>query len=180
MVGSEKENVKRIWSWSICSCMTLFFESSWSILLCCCCSTDQLCFDVVHLCHLSVFRAQNSQIAHASNSKSILCLSFQEYTVNLYVRQTWRDFRLAFTETNRTVTLNYNQLSRIWVPDLFFRNEKRAVNHDVTVPNRLLRLSPDGTVLYSQRYGLFFIVAKKWWSYSKCRWKAPHNLVFHS
>lgn len=75
----------------------------------------------------------------------------QEYTVNLYVRQTWRDFRLAFDETNRTVTLNYNQLSRIWVPDLFFRNEKRAINHDVTVPNRLLRLSPDGTLLYSQR-----------------------------
>ena len=71
--------------------------------------------------------------------------------MNLYVRQTWRDFRLAFEETNRTVTLNYNQLSRIWVPDLFFRNEKRAVNHDVTVPNRLLRLSPDGTMLYSQR-----------------------------
>ncbi len=49
-----------------------------------------------------------------------------------------------------------NKQSYIWivhlqVPDLFFRNEKRAVEHKVTVPNRLLRLSPDGTVLYSQR-----------------------------
>ena len=82
---------------------------------------------------------------------SLFFFSLQEYTVDLYVRQTWTDWRLRFNETKRTVTLNYNQLSRIWIPDLFFRNEKRAISHDVTVPNRLLRLYPDGTILYSQR-----------------------------
>ena len=40
----------------------------------------------------------------------------------------------------------------IWVPDLFFPNEKIASVHQVTVPNRLLRIFPDGKVLYSSRF----------------------------
>ncbi len=47
------------------------------------------------------------------------------------------------------------QVSEIWVPDLFFRNEKNGVRHDITVPNRLLRIWPNGTILYSQRYAGF-------------------------
>ena len=41
---------------------------------------------------------------------------------------------------------------KIWVPDLFFPNEKQAHSHCVTVPNRLIRISPDGRVLYSSRW----------------------------
>jgi hypothetical protein len=74
-----------------------------------------------------------------------------EYSMTFYLRQSWRDYRLAYTQINSTVTLNYNDLSRIWVPDLFFRNERAGMLHDITVPNRLIRLSPDGRVLYSQR-----------------------------
>ena len=71
--------------------------------------------------------------------------------MTFYLRQRWQDPRLAYSQINRTVTLNYNDLHRIWVPDLFFRNEKAGMLHDITVPNRLIRLWPNGTLLYSQR-----------------------------
>jgi Neurotransmitter-gated ion-channel ligand binding domain len=53
-----------------------------------------------------------------------------------------------------SITLNHNQFDRLWTPDLFVRNLKNGVFHQITVPNRMIRLSPDGTVLYSQRLTL--------------------------
>ena len=50
------------------------------------------------------------------------------------------------------VTLSYKHLSSLWVPDVFMPNEKQANFHDITVPNVLLRLNPDGKILYSRRY----------------------------
>ncbi len=76
---------------------------------------------------------------------------FQEYTADLYLRQLWLDDRLAFNHTNDTVTLGFDYYDVLWVPDLFIKNMRRGTFHDITVPNRLLRLSPDGTIYYSQR-----------------------------
>lgn len=77
--------------------------------------------------------------------------------MTFYLRQSWRDDRLSYKPlNNKSVTLNYNDLGRIWVPDLFFRNEKAGMLHDITVPNRLIRLGPDGSILYSQRSVLNF------------------------
>src|SRR6218665_1424620 len=53
--------------------------------------------------------------------------------------------------TMSSITLNHNQFDRLWSPDVFIRNLKAGMFHTITVPNRLIRLSPDGTVLYSQR-----------------------------
>src|SRR6218665_1833568 len=53
-----------------------------------------------------------------------------------------------------SIALNYNQLDRIWIPDLFVRNLKSGLAHTITVPNRMLRLSPDGTIFYTQRLSL--------------------------
>ena len=70
----------------------------------------------------------------------------------MYLRQTWRDSRLSYEQYhNKSITLNYDHFSMIWVPDLFFRNAKRGMFHTLTVPNRLLRIWPNGTILYSQR-----------------------------
>ena len=75
--------------------------------------------------------------------------------MTLYLRQVWKDDRLAFaTRGNRSVTLNHRQFDRMWTPDVFVRNLKAGVFHTITVPNRLIRLSPDGTILYSQRLTL--------------------------
>ena len=85
-------------------------------------------------------------------------LVLQEYSTTLYLRQIWRDDRLAFAghERNhgRSVTLHHRQFDRMWTPDVFIRNLKNGLFHTITVPNRLIRLSPDGTILYSQRRNL--------------------------
>ena len=70
----------------------------------------------------------------------------------MFFRQVWKDHRLAFTGYNESIYLDYRQYHRLWVPDLYFKNEKKAKFYDTTVPNRLLKLAPDGTVLFSQRW----------------------------
>lgn len=78
-----------------------------------------------------------------------------DYSVTLYLRQVWKDERLSFAgKHNSSITLNYNHFDRLWTPDVFVRNLKSGIFHDITVPNRLIRVSPDGTVLYSQRLTL--------------------------
>lgn len=45
---------------------------------------------------------------------------------------------------------------QLWVPDTYFQNDKKSFVHGVTVKNRMIRLHPDGTVLYGLRYVGFF------------------------
>ncbi|XP_076314630.1 glutamate-gated chloride channel-like [Tachypleus tridentatus] len=85
-----------------------------------------------------------------------MCL-VTDYTLDIYLRQTWLDHRLnlAIFVVNHTVTMSGKDIiSRMWKPDLFFRNVKEAAFHFVTVPNMLLKISPEGVVLYSMRLTL--------------------------
>lgn len=43
---------------------------------------------------------------------------------------------------------------RIWKPDLFFANEKKGHFHEIIMPNILLRIHPNGDILYSIRLSL--------------------------
>ncbi|GFN84036.1 hypothetical protein PoB_001054200 [Plakobranchus ocellatus] len=76
-----------------------------------------------------------------------------DFTVNLFVTQTWLDDRLNFHGLIDATYLELDSklIKRFWVPDLYFVNEKAANVHDVTVPNTLLHLYSDGTVLYKMR-----------------------------
>lgn len=83
---------------------------------------------------------------------------FKEYTLDLLVRKRWKDTRLSFSQRadvqERNISyikVNEEVLNRMWVPDLFFANEKQAFFHTVTVPNIMLRVYPDGQILYSTR-----------------------------
>ena len=78
---------------------------------------------------------------------------FQDYSLTIFLRQTWRDSRLSFAHLNNasSVTMDARMVKSIWVPDLFFPNEKKSHFHDITVPNRLVRIASDGTVFYSAR-----------------------------
>ncbi|KAK3747062.1 hypothetical protein RRG08_046449 [Elysia crispata] len=69
--------------------------------------------------------------------------------------ETWRDFRLEFHELieDDYLELDSKLISRFWVPDLYFVNEKSSNFHDVTVPNTLLHLYSDGTVVFKMRNG---------------------------
>lgn len=87
----------------------------------------------------------------------------QDFTMTLYLRHYWKDERLAFPSTNnQSMTFDSRLVKKIWVPDMFFVHSKRSFIHDTTTDNVMLRVYPDGNVLYSLRWphkptGLFLL-----------------------
>nr|AWJ68184.1 putative GABA receptor 2 [Hirudo verbana] len=74
-----------------------------------------------------------------------------DYSVNLYLRQSWLDQRLSFshlTNTTEKFRMADHSWNSIWIPDTFFRNEKAASFHEVTIANRFLRLNRNGELWY--------------------------------
>ena len=78
---------------------------------------------------------------------------FQDFMLSIYLRLSWMDRRLAFQDrlNDSMLTLDAKVVDKLWVPDLFFSNEKHGYFHQITVPNRLIRLYKDGLVFYSSR-----------------------------
>lgn len=105
-------------------------------------------------------------LAHThSNSKTYKCLSvlfhsasicfnFQDYRVNIFLRQRWNDPRLRLPTDfkSEALTVDPKMFQCLWKPDLFFANEKHANFHDVTQDNILLFIFRNGDVLISMRY----------------------------
>lgn len=74
--------------------------------------------------------------------------------MTLYLRHYWKDERLAFpSRNNQSRTFDSRLVKKIWVPDVFFVHSKRSFIHDTTMENIMLRVYPDGNILYSVRYG---------------------------
>lgn len=80
----------------------------------------------------------------------------QEYTIDVFFRQSWKDERLCFKGPMEMLPLNNLLASNIWTPDTFFLNGKKSIAHNMTTPNKLLRLKDDGTLLYTMRYSTSF------------------------
>lgn len=102
-------------------------------------------------------RPTSVQVNININSLGSVNAANMEYSMDIYLRQSWVDHRLNLTRygIKENLTLNGDDISNlIWKPDLFFRNVKKANFHDVTVRNVLIRMSPDGHVLYSMRLTL--------------------------
>ncbi|XP_030327625.1 gamma-aminobutyric acid receptor subunit rho-3-like isoform X2 [Strigops habroptila] len=75
-----------------------------------------------------------------------------DFTMTLYLRHYWKDERLSFhSNKNRSMTFDGRLIKKIWVPDVFFVHSKRSFIHDTTVENVMLRVYPDGNVLFSLR-----------------------------
>ncbi|XP_043925459.1 gamma-aminobutyric acid receptor subunit alpha-4-like isoform X3 [Protopterus annectens] len=75
----------------------------------------------------------------------------EEYTMDVFFRQTWIDDRLKFEGPIEILRLNNLMVSKIWTPDTFFRNGKKSIAHNMTTPNRLFRIMQNGTILYTMR-----------------------------
>ncbi|CAI2353753.1 unnamed protein product [Caenorhabditis sp. 36 PRJEB53466] len=76
------------------------------------------------------------------------------YSFNCYFRQKWTDDRLHFNNSGigfRQLSLSMAMLDKIWKPDTYFWNGAGSYVHGITTSNRLVRLEPDGTILYSSR-----------------------------
>ncbi|KAI6171461.1 BMA-AVR-14, isoform d [Aphelenchoides bicaudatus] len=88
-----------------------------------------------------------------------------EYSAQFTFREEWWDARLAyerFADENTHIppfvvlaTSDSADLSRqVWMPDTFFQNEKEARRHLIDKPNVLIRIYPNGQILYSVRLSL--------------------------
>ncbi|XP_057338663.1 glutamate-gated chloride channel isoform X8 [Microplitis mediator] len=78
-----------------------------------------------------------------------------EYSVQLTFREQWLDERLKFNDFGgRLKYLTLTESTRVWMPDLFFSNEKEGHFHEIIMPNVYIRIFPHGSVLYSIRISL--------------------------
>ncbi|XP_036324960.1 glutamate-gated chloride channel isoform X2 [Rhagoletis pomonella] len=83
------------------------------------------------------------------------CVGVQEYSVQLTFREQWTDERLKFDDIQgRLKYLTLTEANRVWMPDLFFSNEKEGHFHNIIMPNVYIRIFPNGSVLYSIRISL--------------------------
>ncbi|KAH7945777.1 hypothetical protein HPB49_015371 [Dermacentor silvarum] len=81
-------------------------------------------------------------------------ISLQTYDLDIHLQQSWHDPRLNLRRfgVNRTVALNGAEIAdKIWKPDVYFMNAKRARKHSVTMPNELVDITPSGDVYYTMR-----------------------------
>ncbi|XP_010888402.1 gamma-aminobutyric acid receptor subunit rho-3 isoform X2 [Esox lucius] len=75
-----------------------------------------------------------------------------DFTMTLYLRHYWKDERLMFpSPSNMSRTFDGRLVKKIWVPDVFFVHSKRSFIHDTTMENVMIRVYPDGNILYSVR-----------------------------
>lgn len=76
-----------------------------------------------------------------------------DFSISMYLRQRWKDSRLKYVPLKgmKSLELDSATIAKVWIPDLFIPAEKRAIVHDVTVPNKLMHVYPDGKIQYSLR-----------------------------
>ncbi|XGW14029.1 hypothetical protein V3C99_000371 [Haemonchus contortus] len=89
--------------------------------------------------------------AHITTISAITEVSM-DYTLDLYLRQIWKDPRLAWeSDVQSSLTIGIDMVKTIWTPDTFFPNEKKSFFHEATSHNSFLRIDSHGNVLRSIR-----------------------------
>ncbi|KAE9549547.1 hypothetical protein FO519_007247 [Halicephalobus sp. NKZ332] len=76
------------------------------------------------------------------------------FEVDIYLYMSWQDKSLAHFENGRDETWIINDdahRKKIWVPDIYFANARKAQLQDVTVPNFNMYIHSNGTIAYSLR-----------------------------
>ncbi|KAK2164275.1 hypothetical protein NP493_1423g01058 [Ridgeia piscesae] len=77
-----------------------------------------------------------------------------DYQLTIHFRLRWEDRRLAYTEPVSSLVIPPSDISDFWIPDVYFTNEKGSNQHIVIIPNKGIRLLPNGTVCFSTRLTL--------------------------
>nr|XP_053775368.1 LOW QUALITY PROTEIN: gamma-aminobutyric acid receptor subunit rho-3 [Desmodus rotundus] len=74
------------------------------------------------------------------------------FTMTFYLRHYWKDERLSFpSTTSKSTTFDHRLIKKIWVSTSFFVHSQRSLIPDTTVENSMLRIHPDGNILFSLR-----------------------------
>jgi len=80
----------------------------------------------------------------------------QDYSLSMYLRQSWLDTRLKFNRfennNNSILKLEDGAWNSLWVPDIYFRNEKQTILHGITRPNRMMRILENGEIWYVMKW----------------------------
>lgn len=79
-----------------------------------------------------------------------------DYSVDLYLRQRWVEHRLNGSLVRPLDSNDPTLVRMLWKPEVYFPNAKEGDFQYVTVPNVLVRIHPDGTILYILRLKLKF------------------------
>ncbi|CAG2171765.1 unnamed protein product [Oppiella nova] len=67
------------------------------------------------------------------------------YKMQITFRLQWQDPRLKFDDLNGQIRyLVLNDMTRIWIPDVFFSNSLSTESHTDLVPNLLIRIYSNG------------------------------------
>ncbi|CAJ0605527.1 unnamed protein product [Cylicocyclus nassatus] len=88
-----------------------------------------------------------------------------DFQLDVYFQQFWRDPRLAHNESGRVLIRDKDMLGKMWHPDVYFANARIAEFHEVTQPNFLLWIEPDGSILYDTRISMVVVCTlnlEKW------------------
>ncbi|XP_064607976.1 glycine receptor subunit alphaZ1-like [Liolophura sinensis] len=82
--------------------------------------------------------------------------SSMDFTVNMLLFLEWTDTRLKwkFNLNSTYLELDVAAIGRAWLPDVFFPNEKEAYVHEITSPNKMLRIYENGNIFYATRVSL--------------------------
>ncbi|XP_060561073.1 glycine receptor subunit alpha-3-like [Ruditapes philippinarum] len=81
-----------------------------------------------------------------------------DLTATILLHLSWYDHRFSDYDIKSIddgyVEIDAKNLEKLWVPDIYFPNEKRAYYHNVLMANKMLRIYKGGNVSYSTRLSL--------------------------
>lgn len=69
----------------------------------------------------------------------------------MYLALGWHDRRLAHNCTHPILVAHKFIADRLWQPDLYFVNSKFAYLQEITTPNFMFLIYPDGLIFKSMR-----------------------------
>ena len=75
------------------------------------------------------------------------CPPLKEYTVELIMKENWKDPRLAYGNESWYVRLKEDMLKKIWYPDTMIENSRKL---EVDEKTRTAYLFGDGTIFFSE------------------------------
>lgn len=82
----------------------------------------------------------------------------------LFLRMAWHDPRLQFeNETNITfsfIELTDDNVDKVWLPDLYFNNERQTSSHEKIGQDKLLYIYQNGDIAFSKRYATSVLEVK--------------------
>ncbi|CAD6190073.1 unnamed protein product [Caenorhabditis auriculariae] len=96
-------------------------------------------------------RRTDVHVAVYIESMSSFKAQTMDFEVDMYLAMGWFDRRLAHNCTHPILVTSKLIADRMWYPDLYFVNSKFAYLQEVTTPNLMVIVYPDGLIFKSMR-----------------------------